>query len=62
MHKGLFKLGYKPSEVNSRVYYKGKMVFMVYVNDGIFTGPRKTEINKCIVKLKGELTLRMKEI
>jgi hypothetical protein len=46
LHKGLLKLGYKLSKVNSYVYYKGKTVFMLYVDDGIFAEPSKTEIDK----------------
>jgi transposase InsO family protein len=57
LHKGLLKLGYKPSLIDSCVYYKGRTVFMLYVDDGIFCGPDKAEIDDCIAELKGEFNI-----
>jgi hypothetical protein len=43
VNKGLTKLGFKASLVDSCVYYHGRTTFMLYVNDGIFVGPDKDE-------------------
>jgi hypothetical protein len=48
---GLTKLGYKCSTIDKCVFYKGKAVFLVYTDDGIFVGPDLEEINR----LKTEL-------
>jgi hypothetical protein len=51
LHAGLTKLGYKCSKVDKCVFYKGKAVFLVYTDDGIYVGPDLEEINR----LKKEL-------
>jgi hypothetical protein len=57
LDKGLKKLGYKPSLIDPCVYYKGKTVFMLYVDDGIFAGPDQEEIQGLIEELKGEFNI-----
>jgi hypothetical protein len=52
--KGLLKLGYTASKIDSCVYYKGSSVFMLYVDDGIFAGPDKLEIVNLIRELQAE--------
>jgi hypothetical protein len=54
VHKGLIKLGYAVSRIDSCVYYKGSSVFMLYVDDGIFAGPDKQEIASLIQELQVE--------
>jgi hypothetical protein len=39
VNKGLTKLGFKVSAVDPCVYYHGRAVFMLYIDDGIFAGP-----------------------
>jgi hypothetical protein len=57
LHKGLTKLGYVSSKIDPCVYYKGRSVFMLYVDDGIFAGPDKKEIDDLIEGLKGEFKI-----
>jgi hypothetical protein len=56
---GLMKLGYKRSKVDKCVFYNGKMVFLVYTDDGIFIGPDLEEINLLKEELhtKGEFQI-----
>jgi hypothetical protein len=42
--RGLKKAGFATSKVDECVFYKGKTVFIVYVDDGIFFGPDLKEI------------------
>jgi hypothetical protein len=44
VNKGLLELGYKPSIIDPCVYYRSKTVFLIYVDDRIFAGPDKEEI------------------
>eukprot|EP00957_Ditylum_brightwellii_P204899 15341286-Ditylum_brightwellii.AAC.1 len=39
-------------EVDKCVFYRGSTMFLCYVNDGIFVGPLRKEINKAIVNLR----------
>jgi hypothetical protein len=57
LNKGLKKLGYTPSLIDPCVYYKGKTVFMLYVDDGIFAGPDQEEIQGLIEELKEEFNI-----
>ena len=45
LDKGLKKLGYSPSKIDPCVHYHGTSVLMLYVDDGIFCGPNKKEID-----------------
>jgi hypothetical protein len=49
LHKGLTKLGYVLSKIDSSMYYKEKFVFMLYVDDEIFVGPVKSEKIKTLI-------------
>eukprot|EP00957_Ditylum_brightwellii_P112617 8584781-Ditylum_brightwellii.AAC.1 len=40
------------SEVDKCVFYQGSMMFLCYVNDGIFVGPLRKEIDKAIENLR----------
>ena len=51
LKKGLFKIGFKQSQINDSVFYKGKVIFAVYVDDGILFGPREDELNSVISEL-----------
>ena len=57
LHKGLSKLGYKQSTIDTCVYYHGQAVFMLYVDDGIFTGPDEQEIKELIEGLRAEFNI-----
>jgi hypothetical protein len=57
VNKGLTKLGFKASLVDSCIYYHGKPTFMLYVDDGIFTGPDKEEIVTLIRRMQCEYNI-----
>ena len=44
MHNGLIARGFRRSEVDMCVYYRGNVVLLVYVDDGIFIGPNQKDI------------------
>jgi hypothetical protein len=50
--KGLKKIGFQQSEVDECVFYRGSTIFVVYVDDGIFASPNKTEIDQAIKDLR----------
>jgi hypothetical protein len=57
VNKGLRKLGFKASLIDSCVYYHGKTTFMLYVDDGIFVGPDKEEIATLIRRMQGAFNI-----
>ena len=50
--EGLLNVGFKQSKVDECVFYKGKVIFFVYVDDGCFIGPDKAVIDQAIKDLK----------
>jgi hypothetical protein len=52
IHAGLLECGYRQSTVDQCAYYRGQVVFLLYVDDGIFIGPDPTEIDQLISSLK----------
>ena len=46
LHKGLMKAGFSQSKVDECVYYREGLVFMVYVDDGIFVAKKQNLIYK----------------
>jgi hypothetical protein len=50
--EGLMNIGFKQSKVDECVFYKGNVIFFVYVDDGCFIGPNKSEIDQAIADLK----------
>jgi hypothetical protein len=50
--KGLIERGFTQSKVDECVYYRGSVIFMVYVDDGILCGPDPQEIQKVIDELQ----------
>jgi Reverse transcriptase (RNA-dependent DNA polymerase) len=44
LHSALLELGWKQSKVDDCLYYKGKVVFVVYVDDGILVSPDSNQI------------------
>jgi hypothetical protein len=55
IHDGLLERGYVQSSVDHCVYYNGKTVFLLYVDDGIFAGPDAKEIDALIASLRNDL-------
>jgi hypothetical protein len=52
--EGLKKAGFVASKVDECVFYKGKTVFIVYVDDGIFFGPDLKEIEQAMKNLDAQ--------
>jgi hypothetical protein len=52
LFEGLREMGFKQSETDECVFYRGTTEFMVYTDDGIFCGPDKEEID-CPIKEMG---------
>ena len=46
--KGLTELGFKQSKIDDCVFYKGRMVYVLYTDDSILAGPDKQEIDETI--------------
>ena len=44
-------------EVNECVFYKGKIIYVLYIDGSIFAGPDKREIDKTITVMKTKLDL-----
>jgi hypothetical protein len=57
VNKGLLELGYKPSIMDPCVYYRGKTVFMIYVDNGIFAGPDRSKIEMLIKEMQKKFNL-----
>jgi hypothetical protein len=57
VNKGLLELGYKPSIINPCVYYHGKTVSMIYVDDRILAGPDKGEIERLIKEMQNKFNV-----
>jgi hypothetical protein len=50
--KGLISIGFKQSNSDDCVFFRGNTIFAFYVDDGIFLGPHAKEIDKAIHDLK----------
>jgi len=48
---GLAGLGFRQSETDKCVFYRGSTTFMIYTDDGIFCGPNEGKIAKCMEDL-----------
>ena len=52
LKENLIKIGFKPSLVDECVFYRGRTIFMFYVDGGIFMAPTDREIDKAIKDLQ----------
>lgn len=50
--KHLEEIGFKQSKIDDCVFYRGKVLLVLYVDDSILAGPDKAEINEVIELLK----------
>jgi hypothetical protein len=46
------KVGFKQSEVDECVFYKGDVLYILYTDESIIAGPDKDEIYKIIKKIQ----------
>eukprot|EP00957_Ditylum_brightwellii_P209041 15359992-Ditylum_brightwellii.AAC.1 len=53
LKKGLKEIGFQPSAVDECLWYRDGVIFMFYVDDGIFVGPIQADINQAIADLRG---------
>ena len=56
----LTKIGFKQSKVDECVFYKGKVMYVLYTNDAILAGPDPQEIDEVIAqicKVKLDITI-----
>ena len=52
LHSKLVQIGFRQSKYNKCLYVRGKTLFAVYVDDGIFASPSDDEITKAIADLR----------
>jgi hypothetical protein len=58
LRQGMLDLGFVQSEVDDCIFYRGDVIFMVYVDDAIFMGPDASAIDKCIEDMKTFFTMQ----
>ena len=51
LHAKLVSIGFAQSSYDDYLYFRGKTIFVVYVDDGIFTSPSIKDIDGAIYKL-----------
>ena len=52
LKQGLKQIGFMQSKVDEGVFYRGKLMFLIYVDDGILLHPDAKEIDKVIAELR----------
>ena len=57
LRKGLQACGFSPSQVDECVFYKGTVIFMVYVDDAILLRPHSKAINASLKDLRARFKL-----
>jgi hypothetical protein len=50
--KGLTEIGFEQSKVDECVFFRNNVIFIVYVDDGIFASPSQKAIDQAIKELK----------
>jgi hypothetical protein len=50
--KKLIPLGYKSSMIDDCVFFRGDVIFMVYIDDGIFLGPDDEKLQAAICEIQ----------
>jgi hypothetical protein len=56
LHDGLIARGFRQSNVDMCVYYRKSVVLLLYVDDGIFIGPKQDDIEEAYQLLVNEYT------
>jgi hypothetical protein len=57
LNRGLRDNGFAPSQADECIWYRGKVTFLYYVDDGIFVGPCSKEIDSIIAALQKTFNL-----
>ena len=60
LKEGLINIGFKQSTADECVYYKKDVIFLFYVDDGIFISPRKQGVDKAIADLSNPIKSKNK--
>ena len=50
-------IGFEQSEVDKCVFFKGKMVYVLYTDDSILAGPDRNEVDKTIALMMTQLNM-----
>lgn len=58
--KGLKEIGFKQSTIDDCVFYRGKVIFLCYVDDGILASPDASLIDKAIEDLSNPIKAKAK--
>ena len=51
MDQGMRAIGFTPSKFDPCLYYRGSIIFLVYIDDCIVFGPDEKAIDKVVVDL-----------
>ena len=52
LHERLLKLGFEQSAIDECLYYRGSLLFVIYIDDGILASSNKEEIEKAIEDIR----------
>ena len=55
--KKLVEIGFRQSKVDECVFYRGKMIYVLYTDDSILAGPDQREINETIKLMMSKLNM-----
>ena len=53
LQEKLTSIGFKKSEIDEGVFYRGRVVYILYTDDSILAAPTKEEVDKTIRDIKG---------
>ena len=57
LHGHLMDLGFKQSDQDACVYFRGRAIIQVYVDDAILAGPSESDIKTIISQLQGRIDM-----
>ena len=57
LKKRLERVGFVQSQIDECMFFKGKMVYVLYTDDSILAGPDKDELNETVRQMKEEAEL-----
>ncbi|MFM7530824.1 MAG: reverse transcriptase domain-containing protein [Nodosilinea sp.] len=57
----LEQIGFKQSRFDDCIFYKGKMIYVLYTDDSILAGPSKKEIDSTIAQMRQVLDLTVED-
>ena len=57
MVRKLTEIGFQQSKVDECVFFKGKMIYVLYTDDSILAGPDQSEIDQTIQVMRSQLDM-----